>query len=92
MIKKIIEDYNREILDKCKNCNISRICSACAASLASDSKFKFDKENQCKYSIEQKKNMLSDYVQILKYNPKFFENNYLEKNINKKKTVESINK
>lgn len=85
LIKKVILNFNKNILSKCSKCNISRICSMCYASVAASTDFKFEKEDQCIGIIEHKKKLLSDYVQILKHNPQYFEEKYLEENVNKKK-------
>lgn len=76
-INDLITSYNNDILKKCKNCNIRRLCSMCFAQtiISDDNKFTIPNEKQaCELRKEYITNRLKDMVYIMKNNPSYFEN------------------
>lgn len=74
-ISEIIERYNEEVLSKCKNCPISRICGTCYATFASNGYFEIPK-GFCESKIKSTEQALKDLTEVLIHNPSYFKSKY----------------
>lgn len=75
-ISDLIGEYNKDILIKCKECNISKLCGMCYAQIAleNDNMVIPSESITCKSREKYLEQQLSDLVYIMKHNPNYFEN------------------
>lgn len=66
LVKNAVCQYNEYILKKCKECNCSRICSLCYASIKTSPTLELDGKNFCKRTKEFLVNCLAAYTSIAK--------------------------
>ena len=80
-IVKMLREYKKCIMDSCKNCPITRLCSMCFATFMKDRTFDKDPPEICDRLIDEVKKELSELYKILEENPSF---NVVLSNLNKK--------
>lgn len=69
---EIVNEFNEAILDKCKNCCVSKFCNLCFSKCFTDKKISLP-DDYCKNHEENIKSMLIDYINILEGKSDVFE-------------------
>ncbi|MBF1153188.1 MAG: radical SAM protein [[Eubacterium] sulci] len=82
-VKKLINKINEDFLVKCRNCEISRLCSVCYAMLYKDNdgKFSIDKKI-CDNQKEILKKKLGIYTSLKRKNNSIFDYFYVDRYLN----------
>lgn len=72
LITKYINNYNREVVNICKNCKYRSLCSLCYQAFWNDGEFKIDAKN-CVAMKNNIKEILSLYTSIYELDPNWFD-------------------
>lgn len=73
-VVEMFRKYRDKACNRCKDCDITKLCGLCFKDLDNDFNFSKDKDI-CKMQRENKKHVLEEYVTLMELSPQLFDEN-----------------